>query len=94
MLGRIVADLPCRAGDEVALLVNDLGSTTGMELLIVARKAHQVVRGQGIAVYDTVVGSFCTCQEMAGFSLTLLKLDAELKRYYDASARSLAFTKG
>jgi dihydroxyacetone kinase-like protein len=47
----------------------------------------------GIGVHDTVVGSFCTCQEMAGFSLTLMKLDAELQAYYDAPARSPAFTK-
>jgi len=93
MLDRIVGDLPFGSGDEVCLLVNDLGSTTWMELLIVARKAHQMLTGAGIQVHETVVGSFCTCQEMAGFSLTLMKLDAELRRYYDMPARSLAFTK-
>lgn len=94
MLNRIVADLPFRAGDEVCLLVNDLGSTTWMELLIVTRQAHRLLRDRGIAVQGTSVGSFCTCQEMAGFSLTLMKLDEELRRYYEMPARSLAFVKG
>jgi len=93
MLGRIVDDLAARRGDEVCLLVNDLGSTTWMELLIVTRKAHRLLADAGIAVHDTVVGSFCTCQEMAGFSLTLMKLDPELQAYYDAPARSAAYTK-
>jgi dihydroxyacetone kinase-like protein len=93
MLARIVDDLEARRGDEVCLLVNDLGATTWMELLIVTRKAHRLLAEAGIGVHDTVVGSFCTCQEMAGFSLTLMRLDAELKGYYDAPARSPAFTR-
>ncbi len=94
MMARILADLPFSAGDEVALLVNDLGATTMMELLIVNRRARRILREQGLRVHDTVVGSYCTCQEMAGFSLTLLKLDDELKRYYDLPARSVGFVKG
>lgn len=93
MMERILADLPFRAGDEVALLVNDLGATTMMELLIVNRRVHQILREQNIRIYDTVVGSYCTCQEMAGFSITLMKLDEEIKRYYDMPARSFGYTK-
>jgi len=44
-------------------------------------------------VYDTLLGSYCTCQEMAGFSITLMKLDDELKKYYDMPASSLGFSK-
>jgi len=91
MLGRVLADLPFATGDEVCLLVNDLGSTTWMELLIVARKTHQLLAEAGIRVHDTIVGRFCTCQEMAGFSLSLMKLDGELKRYYAMPSRALAF---
>lgn len=94
MMSKIIPDLPFSAGDEVALLVNDLGSTTMMELLIVNRRVRQILRHKGIRVHDTVVGSYCTCQEMAGFSITLLKLDDELKKYYDLPARSLGFVKG
>ncbi len=93
MMGRILADLPFGAGDEVALLVNDLGSTTWMELLVACRQAHQVLAGAGIHVHDTVVGSYCTCQEMAGFSLTLMRLDDELRAYYDTPCSSLGFSK-
>ena len=93
MMDRILSDLPFRSGDEVCLLINDLGATTTMELLIVNRKARQILRDKGIAVYDTLIGSFCTCQEMAGFSITLMKLDPELKRYYDMPADSFALTK-
>jgi dihydroxyacetone kinase-like protein len=94
MMGKILHDLPFARGDEVALLVNDLGSTTMMELLIVNRRVRQILRAEGIRVHDTVIGSYCTCQEMAGFSITLLKLDDELKKYYDLPARSLGFVKG
>ncbi len=94
MMDKILADLPFTAGDEVALLVNDLGATTMMELLIVNRRVRRVLREKGIRVHDTVVGSYCTCQEMAGFSITLMKLDDELKRYYDLPARSVGFVKG
>ena len=78
---------------EVCLLVNDLGSTTWMELLVATRMAHAVLDEAGIRVHDTVVGSFCTSQEMAGLSLTLMRLDPELKRCYEMPARSLAFTR-
>jgi dihydroxyacetone kinase-like protein len=93
MVARIISDLPFQAGDEVCLLVNDLGATTLMELLIVNRRAHQLLQNSGIHVYDTVVGSYCTCQEMAGFSITLMRLDAELKKFYDLPASSFGFTK-
>ena len=93
MLDEILPDLPFERGDEVSLLINNLGATTMMELLIANRRVRQVLKDKGIAVYDTVMGSFCTSQEMAGFSITLLKLDDELKKYYDMPARSFGFTK-
>lgn len=91
MMEKILVDLPFSKGDEVCLLVNDLGSTTMMELLIVNRKVGKILQEKGIAIYDTIVGSFCTCQEMAGFSLTLMKLDDELKKYYNLHADSLSY---
>jgi dihydroxyacetone kinase-like protein len=94
MMDKILADLPFKNGDEVALLINDLGSTTMMELLIVNRRVRRILRDHAISVYDTVIGSYCTCQEMAGFSITLMKMDDEIKRYYDLPARSLGFVKG
>jgi dihydroxyacetone kinase-like protein len=93
MMDRILADLPFERGDEVCLLINDLGATTMMELLIANRKARQILRDRGVEVHDTVVGSYCTSQEMAGFSITLMKLDEELTRYYNVPASCFAFTK-
>ena len=93
MMDMLLADMPFGRGDEVCLLLNDLGSTTQMELLIVNRKVREILRTRGITVYDTLVGSFATTQEMAGFSITLMKLDDELKTYYDMPCRSLGLTK-
>jgi dihydroxyacetone kinase-like protein len=93
MMVRILGDLPFRKGDEVCLLINDLGATTMMELLIVNRKVRQILDRAGITVYDTVMGAFCTSQEMAGLSISLMKLDQELKRFYDMPASCFGFSK-
>jgi dihydroxyacetone kinase-like protein len=93
MMDQILSDLPFHPGDEVCLLINDLGATTMMELLIVNRWVRHILRDQGIAVYDTLMGRFCSSQEMAGFSITLMKLDDELKKYYDMPAQSFGLTK-
>lgn len=87
----ILSDLPFRPGDEVCLLVNDMGATTMMELLIVNRKIRQILSEKKIQVHDTLMGAFATTQEMAGFSITLMKLDDELKRYYDMPATSFGY---
>jgi dihydroxyacetone kinase-like protein len=93
MLGRILADFPLKRGDEVCLLINNLGSTTMMELLIVNSKINAILNAEGIKIYDTAMGSFCTSQEMAGFSISLTKMDSELKKYYDMPADSFGFKK-
>ena len=88
MMAPILADLPFVSGDEVCLLINNMGATTMMELLIVNRKIRQILKEKDITVYDTVMGAFATTQEMAGFSISLMKMDEELKRYYDMPAAS------
>ncbi len=93
MMDKLLPDLPFVGGDDVCLLVNDLGSTTWLELLIVNRRARQILKARDISVHDTLIGSYATCQEMAGFSITLMKLDDELRKYYDRPAKSLAFAK-
>lgn len=94
MLARILDDLPFRSDDEVCLLINNLGATTMTELLVINRRIRQVLVEKKIKIHDTVIGSFCTSQEMAGFSISLMKLDEELKNWYDAPASSLAYTRG
>jgi phosphoenolpyruvate---glycerone phosphotransferase subunit DhaK len=93
MAEQILDDLPFVAGDDVCLLVNNLGSTTMMELLIATRRLFQRLDERGINVHHTVVGTFAACQEMAGFSFSLMRLDDELRRYYDMPAESLGFTR-
>jgi dihydroxyacetone kinase-like protein len=94
MVERIAADLPFRAGDRVCLLINNLGSTTMTELLIINRRVHQQLAERNIPVHDTLIGAFCTSQEMAGFSISLMKLDDELEKYYDMPADSFGLVKG
>lgn len=89
----VLADMPFRAGDEVALMLNNLGATTMMELLIVNRKVRALLDDAGIKVHRTDIGPFFTSQEMAGFSLSLMKLDDDLKRWLDAPTRSPGFSQ-
>jgi dihydroxyacetone kinase-like protein len=93
LLTAIVEDLPYIKGDEVIALVNSYGSTTRMEMFIIMRRIHSFLAEKGISVYASELGEFATVQEMAGISITLLKLDEELKKYYDAPADSPGFIK-
>jgi len=90
---KILSDLPFKAGDEVALMINNLGATTMMEMLIVNRRIHQILDKEGIKVHRSDVGTWLTVQEMAGFSVTLLRLDDELKHYLDLPAESLGYSR-
>ena len=93
MLDRLLADLPFTRGDSVCLLVNSLGSTTLMECLIVNRAVRALLEERGITVHATDVGPYVTCQEMAGLSITLMRLDEELRRLYDMPADSVGYRK-
>lgn len=94
MMDRILADLPFESGDRVVLLINNLGATTPTELLVVNRRAAEILKTTGITVHDTLIGTYCTSQEMAGFSISLLRLDEQLQAYYDLPASSFGFVKG
>jgi phosphoenolpyruvate---glycerone phosphotransferase subunit DhaK len=93
MMDQIVEDFPLVRGDRVALLIDDLGATTMMELLIVNRRVRQILDQRGVAVHDTRIGPYMTTQEMAGFSITLFRLDEELARYFDQPASNESFLK-
>ena len=86
-------DLPIESGDEVLILVNSLGSTTMMECLIVLKKVKALLSDKGIGIYDIMLGPLVTCQEMAGISLSLTKLNDTLKPLWDAPCSSLGYTK-
>jgi dihydroxyacetone kinase-like protein len=87
----IVNDLPFQAGDEVALLVNGLGATPLMELYILNRNMADFCQAKGLRIYRTYVGEMMTSLEMAGASLTLLKLDDQLKVLLEEPANTPAF---
>jgi dihydroxyacetone kinase-like protein len=80
----IIKDLPFQPGDEVLLFVNSMGGTPLIELYIAYRKAHQVAEKHGLKVARRLVGPYITSLEMAGVSITLLKLDHDLKELWDA----------
>lgn len=91
MLDKILPDIPFAAGDEVAVLVNGLGATPLDEQYIVTRKINQRLQKEGIKAYRYYVGEFATALEMAGLSISLLRLDEELKALIDAKAQTPFF---
>ena len=86
LLDAVVTDLPYESGDDVALMINGLGGSPISELYILYGRAHQQLADQGINVTRSYVGEYCTSLDMAGASLTLVKLDDELNRLFDAPA--------
>lgn len=79
LLSAVFDDLPFRSGDRVAVLVNGLGGTPLMELYILNRSVAALCRERGLTVAKTYVGNFMTSLEMAGASVSLLRLDPELE---------------
>ncbi|AKH44015.1 dihydroxyacetone kinase-like protein [Altererythrobacter atlanticus] len=74
----VQVDLPFESGDKVALMINGLGGTPISELYLLYGKAHELAEEHGLTVARNYVGEYCTSLEMAGCSLTMLKLDDEL----------------
>ena len=91
MMKPILTDLPFAKGDEVAVLVNGLGATPKEELYVLFRRVASVLKNAGISIFHVYVGEFATSMEMAGASISLLKLDDELKRLVARSAFSPFF---
>lgn len=86
MLDAVVPDLPFESGDEVAVMINGLGGTTIGELYLLCGIAHKKLEAKGIKVFRSYVNEYCTSLEMAGASLTLLKVDDELKHLLNEPA--------
>lgn len=90
LLNKILSDYNYRDG-EVALLVNGLGATPLMELYILNGEIQKVLEEKGIKVYKTLVGNYTTALDMTGCSISLLKLDEELKELLDAPVDTVAW---
>lgn len=86
MLPPLLADLPFRSGDEVLVLLNNSGSLTFMELSILHRRVAQLLGQAGIGIYRSWLGAYATTQDMAGFGLSMCRVDEQLKGLYDAPA--------
>lgn len=94
MYSELKAEMGLKEGDEVAVLVNGLGSTPLLELNLVYYELHKRMHKDGLKVFDSEIKVYCTCMEMGGFSITLLKMDDELKKYYEAPCYSPYYAKG
>src|ERR1700727_1457456 len=86
LLEAVASDLPYSSGADLALMINGLGGTPISELYILYGRAHDQLAQRGINVTRSYVGEYCTSLDMAGASLTLVKLDDELNELFDAPA--------
>jgi len=90
----ILDDLPFQSGDRVLAFVNGMGGTPLLELYVVYRKLAEMLDGRGVTIARNLVGNYITSLEMAGCSITLLKLDDELIRLWDAPVNTPALRWG
>ncbi|MDF1569590.1 MAG: dihydroxyacetone kinase subunit DhaK [Spirochaetaceae bacterium] len=90
-LDTILPDLPFVAGDDVVVLVSGLGSTPVMEQYIFFNEVKKILDRKGISTYRPYVGNYFTSLEMMGITLTIMKVDEELKTLIDLDAYSMGF---
>ncbi len=90
----ILSDLPFERGDEVLAFVNGMGGTPQVELYIVYNELANLLKERGITIARNLVGSYITSLEMQGCSITLLKLDDEMKQLWDAPVKTAALRWG
>jgi dihydroxyacetone kinase-like protein len=91
IMEQILADLPFKNNDEVAVILNGLGSTSLLEMYVIYRRAAQILQERGIRVYKSWVGEFFTSMEMGGFSITLTRLDENAKKGLDHPVDAVHF---
>jgi len=87
----VLPDLPIAAGDEVVVLVSGLGATPVMELYILFNKVAELLGEKAIKIHRSYVGNYFTSLEMMGATLTLMKVDSELKELIDVEANTMGF---
>ena len=92
ILNKILEDMPVSIGDEVSVMVNGLGSTPLEELILVYRRLYMILESKGISIYMPHIGEFATSMEMAGLSVSVIKLDAQLKKLLRAPANTPFYT--
>lgn len=90
----IMEDLGLKSGEQVLAFVNGMGGTPLIELYIVFEELSRVLKGKNISIGRSLVGSYITSLDMAGCSITLVRLDDELTRYWDAPVHTPALRWG
>ncbi len=93
LLAKIFAEGIYDSGCEVAVMINGMGGTPLMELFVANKHVKEVLAAKNISVAKTLVGNYMTSLDMEGFSITLLKLDDELKKFLNAPANTPAFVQ-
>ena len=89
----VLPDLPFESGDDVVVLVSGLGATPVMELYVLYNEIEKIISGKGINIYKSYVGNYFTSLEMSGATLTVMKLDDELKELIDLPCTSMGLTQ-
>jgi dihydroxyacetone kinase-like protein len=88
MATAVVDDLPYKQGDRVLAFVNGMGGTPLIELYVVFNELSKFLKGRGITIARNLIGSYITSLEMAGCSITLLKLSDDFTRLWDAPVKT------
>ena len=91
MMSRLLDDGSFTAGDQVCVLLNNSGAMTVMELSVLYRSVHTILAESEIGVHRVWIGSYATTQDLAGFALSVCRVDDEMRRLYDAPATGAAF---
>ena len=88
MAGKIADDIGLKAGDEVIVTLNGSGATTYMEMYIIYKDIVEFLKARGVKVFDKLVGEFVTTQEQAGFIMSMVRVDDEMKQLFKAPCRT------
>ncbi len=92
IVAKLLEDMPVESGTKVSVMINGLGATPKEELLIVYRRVYQILTGRGVIPILPHIGEYATSMEMAGLSVTIMKLDGELEELLRAPAASPFYT--
>lgn len=90
----VIEDIPFKSGDKVLLFVNSMGGTPLIELYVVYRKALEIAEKKGLKVVRNLIGPYITSLEMAGASITMLKMDDDLVKLWDAPVKTVGMRWG
>lgn len=92
-LDTLLLDMPLKEGEEVCILINGLGATSIEELYILSGNVNTLLKEKGIRIYRTFVGEYATSMEMAGASISICKVDEEMKEWIDMPVNTPFYTQ-